>query len=88
MSHDLVRVPAEDRRQVQTDIDGHRYTQRDGYFHMRPDHARVHLKHGNQPTPAAAGPVGQAAGYRCEACGFGSFFTSCSRCGGSCGRER
>lgn len=86
MSHDLVKVWAEDRRQVQADVNGRRYTQRDGYFYMRPDHAKAHLAHGNLPNPSAAGPVGRAAGYRC-ACGFGSFFNTCSRCGGACGRE-
>lgn len=87
MSHDLVRVLAEDRRQVQTDVGGRRYTARDGYFRMRPDHARAHLTFGNLPTPSAAGPVGRRRGYRCPSCGFGSFFTTCSRCNGHCERE-
>jgi len=26
-------------------------------------------------------------GYRCDGCGFGSFFTTCSRCGGACQKE-
>jgi hypothetical protein len=26
-------------------------------------------------------------GRRCELCGFGSWFTTCSRCGGECTRE-
>lgn len=26
-------------------------------------------------------------GYRCATCSFGSFFKSCSRCGGTCERE-
>lgn len=26
-------------------------------------------------------------GYRCTLCGFGAFFTSCSRCGGTCEKE-
>lgn len=87
MSHDLVRVRAEDRRQVQAEVNGRRYTQRDGYFHMRPDHAKAHLAHGNLPAPSAALPVGRRGGYRCTGCGFGSFFTTCSRCGSPCERE-
>jgi hypothetical protein len=87
LSHDLVKVRAEDRRQVQADVNGVRYTARDGYFHMRPDHAKAHLAHGNLPLPPAALPVGRAGGFRCAGCGFGSFFTTCSRCGGVCGRE-
>lgn len=86
-THDLVKVRAEDRRQVQADVNGRRYTQRDGYFHMRPDHAKAHLTHGNLPLPSAALPVGRAGGYRCVRCGFGSFFTTCSRCSGTCVRE-
>lgn len=85
--HDLVKVAAEDRRQVQTDIGGRRYTQSGGYFHMRPEHARAHMASANLPTPPAALPVGRARGYRCTACGFGSFFVKCSRCGGACERE-
>ena len=89
MSHDLIRVRAEDLRQVQADVDGVRYTQQGGYFRMRPDHAKAHLNHGNLPAPSAALPVGRAGGYRCTnlACGFGSFFTACSRCQAPCARE-
>lgn len=85
--HDLVRVPAEDRRQVQQEINGTRYYQRDGYFHMKPEHVKPHLVHGNQPTPPATGPVGRRGGYRCTGCGFGSFFVTCSRCNEQCERE-
>lgn len=28
-----------------------------------------------------------SGGYRCSDCGFGAFFKSCSRCGGTCERE-
>ena len=87
MRHDLVRVMAEDRRQVQQEIDGTRYNQHDGYFYMKPEHVKAHLNHGNLPTPAAAGPVGRRGGFRCPACGFGSFFLTCSRCGAQCERE-
>ena len=87
--HDLVKVRAEDRRQVQADVNGRRYTQRDGYFQMRPEDAKVHLAVGNLPAPSAALPVGRSRGYRCtnEACGFGSFFVTCSRCQSPCLRE-
>lgn len=87
MRHDLVRVPAEDRRQVQTEIDGTRYFAHGGYFHVKPEHVKTHLRVGNLPTPAAAPPVGRRDGYRCSDCGFGSFFTTCSRCHGNCTRE-
>lgn len=85
--HDLVRVRAEDRRQVEAEVDNTRYYQRDGYFHMKPEHVTAHLAAGNLPSPAAAGPVGRRGGYRCADCGFGSFFVTCSRCHGTCIRE-
>lgn len=84
---DLVKVPAEDRRQVQTDIGGVRYSARNGYFQMPEAHARLHRESGNLPISPAAGPVGRSTGFRCPECGFGSFFTVCSRCGGQCVRE-
>lgn len=87
MRHDLVRVPAEDRRQVQADVNGTRYSQQNGYFHMKPEHVKAHLTSGNLPTPAVTGPVGRRGGYRCPSCGFGSFFVTCSRCQGACERE-
>jgi hypothetical protein len=87
VDHDLVKVRAEDRKQVEADVNGRRYRQRDGYFHMKPEDASYHLKVGNLPSPSAALPVGRAKGYRCTACGFGSFFVTCSQCGGRCERE-
>lgn len=89
MTHDLVKVSAEDRRQVEAEVGGVRYRQRNGYFEMSPEHAKVHRQVGNLPSPSAALPVGRAKGYRCTsaACGFGSFFVTCSRCGSQCERE-
>lgn len=87
--HDLVKVGAEDRRQIQADVGGMRYTQHKGYFEMPPEHAKIHREVGNLPSPSAAGPVGKRGGYRCTSacCGFGSFFVKCSRCGEPCERE-
>lgn len=87
MDHTLVRVSAEDRRQVQADVNGTRYHQKDGYFHMKPADAQYHLKVGNLPSPPAALPVGRRGGYRCTSCGFGTYFVTCSRCGAECRRE-
>lgn len=85
---EIVRVPAEDRRQVQTEIGGVRYTARGGYFQMPETHAKLHREAGNLPDASpAAGPVGRRRGFRCTECGFGAFFTTCSRCGGACVRE-
>ena len=85
---DIVKVPAEDRRQVQTDIGGVRYAARDGYFQMPETHAKLHRQAGDLPASSpAAGPLGRSVGYRCTGCGFGSVFTTCGRCGGPCERE-
>jgi hypothetical protein len=34
-----------------------------------------------------AGTTARGIGYRCPACGFGSFVRRCSRCGAECERE-
>lgn len=78
-----MRVPAEDIRQVQTDINGRRYTARGGFFEMPESDARLHMKSAGYGASwnAAHGATGsRAVGYRCSVCGFGSFFKRCSRC--------
>lgn len=87
MRHDLVKVRAEDRRQIQADVGGVRYQQHNGYFHMAPEHAAIQRETGNLPLPSAALPVGRTGGYRCPGCGFGSFFVTCSHCQSQCERE-
>ncbi len=82
-----MRVPAEDIKQVQHDINGVRYTARNGFFDMPPEHARVHLKAANMPWPNLTGTSRRSLGYRCGGCGFGSFLRTCSRCGTTCERE-
>lgn len=81
-----MRVPAEDIKQVQADINGVRYTANRGWFDMPDHHARIHLKSANMPSPNMAGISGRGVGYRCG-CGFRGFFATCSRCGGTCTRE-
>lgn len=86
-----MKVGAEDRRQVATTIGDTTYHARDGYFDFgdRTDHAVAHMRAGNLPAPALSGAIGRRVGYRCTsaACGRGSFFTTCGRCGGPCDRE-
>lgn len=83
------RITAEARGQVATVIDGREYRASRGVFTMPAEAAAKHRIAANLPAPSAALPVGRTGGYRCEnpACGFGSFFTACSRCGGPCARE-
>ena len=79
-----MRVPAEDRRQVQTEINGRRSTARGGFFEMPESDAKVHMRsagYGASWNVARGATGSRATGYRCTACGFGSFFTRCSRCG-------
>lgn len=49
-----------------------------------PQHERALRELGAFPANIGGRPRG---GYRCE-CGFGSFFTTCSRCGGTCAKEQ
>lgn len=59
-------------------------TGRDGITHVdNPDHVKTLRAVGW--TPAGFGPA-KADGYVCENCGFRAFFTTCSRCGGTCTR--
>lgn len=82
-----MRVPAEDRRQVATVIDGREYRARGGFFEMPDHHAKAHLASANMPHWGVAGVPHPTSGFRCPDCGFGSFFRCCSRCGGTCERE-
>lgn len=50
-----------------------------------PSHARVLRKLGYTVADVAGGPS-KADGYRCDSCGFSSFFKTCGRCGSSCQR--
>jgi len=49
-------------------------------------HARALIAEGAFPA-SLTGRTRRAIGYRCAACGFGSFVKTCSRCGGECERE-
>jgi hypothetical protein len=85
-----VRVPAEDRMQVATVIDGREYRADRGFFNMPDAHAKAHLASGNLPASwnAARGATGRrTVGYRCAGCAHGSFFIVCGRCGERCERE-
>jgi hypothetical protein len=83
----MVRVGAEDRRQVETSIDGTLYRARRGYFEMPDHHAKAHLRSGNLPTPAIGGPAPRGTGYKCTGCGRSVYFTTCGNCGSDCVRE-
>ncbi len=85
----MVRVPAEDRKQVATGIDGREYRARGGWFEMPEHHAKAHLQSaGYGRAWQTAGVTGRRqVGYRCTGCGHGSFFTRCGKCGADCEKE-
>ena len=83
----MVRVPAEDRRQVAQVIDGVEYRARSGFFEMPERHAALHLKSAGYGSWHVPGVPAPGAGRRCVACGFGSWFKTCGRCGAECVRE-
>lgn len=84
----MTRVPAEDRRQVAQVVGGVEYRARDGFFDMPDHHARLHLQSANYGRGWVSGLVPEPSrGYRCPACGFGSNFKVCGRCGAECARE-
>lgn len=67
----------------QVEVGGRRYSSRDGVYNMHPADARM-LRAAGGFTPNLAGAAPARSGYRCGTCGFGSWFTTCGRCGGVC----
>ncbi len=49
-------------------------------------HARALMSEGAFPASLAGG-TRRGLGYRCPACGFGSFLKRCGRCGATCEKE-
>lgn len=61
-------------------------TVRGGVFEMSDAAAKLAVKAGGA-IASLAGPAGRKSGFRCPACGFGSFLKRCSKCGADCVRE-
>jgi uncharacterized protein (DUF983 family) len=49
--------------------------------------AKYTIANGGGQLPSLSGTTRSGFGYRCPDCGFGTFFTTCSRCGGNGVRE-
>lgn len=58
-----------------------------GLFDMPEAAAKHTIKYEGGQVPSLSGTTRTGQGFRCLVCGFGSFFVTCSRCGGNCGRE-
>jgi hypothetical protein len=60
---------------------------RKGLFNMPEAAARYTIAQEGGQLPALSGVTRRGIGFRCKACGFGSFLKNCSRCGAECSRE-
>ena len=56
-------------------------------FDMHPADARAVVRLGGALAGIGTHASARAVGYRCPACGFGSYLRRCSRCGAECERE-
>lgn len=82
-----MKVAAPDAPCLEVDgLTGRRYRARNGIYQMSDRDGRALIAAGGF-APSLAGHTGHSIGYRCTGCGFGSYFTACSRCGGTCTRE-
>lgn len=61
-------------------------TVRGGVFEMSDGDARLAVLAGGA-IASLAGATRRASGWRCGACGFGSFLKRCGRCDAECERE-
>jgi hypothetical protein len=63
-----------------------RYTSRDGIYSVV-DSDVAALKNEGFTEKSLTGTTERGAGRVCTQCGFGSWFVTCSRCGGTCEKE-
>lgn len=83
----MARVGSPDSLCVEIDgLSGRRYDFRKGIAEVSDRDAKAIAKAGGFVLPIA-GMGRRASGYRCQSCGFGTWFKTCSRCGGSAVRE-
>lgn len=60
---------------------------RNGLIDMPENAAKYTVALEGGQWPSLSGVTRKEFGFRCQGCGFGSFFSACSRCGGECTRE-
>lgn len=86
------RLLAPDGAITQTDVQSpggftRRYRAKDGGIYTVSDRDAKALIQEGYTDASLTGPSTRGAGRRCTECGFGSWFTVCSRCGGRCTKE-
>lgn len=81
------RVTTESPMVTRTEVGGREYVAKDGIFKMPEDHARLYLKATGQTALSLTGVRRTRVGYWCPTCRFGTYFKTCSKCGGECCRE-
>lgn len=76
-----MRVATPDARCIEIDApSGRRYDFRNGITDASPADVKAIVTEGGF-IPSMSGVTRKGIGFRCTKCGFGSFFTTCSRCG-------
>ena len=89
-------IVADGCRQIDSPVSGTRYyarggmafegTVKGGVFEMSDSDARMAVKMGGA-IASLAGTARRRTGWRCRACGFGSYLKQCGRCQSECERE-
>jgi hypothetical protein len=89
-------IVADGCQQIDSPVSGTRYyargarafegNVRGGVFDMTPGDAALAVKMGGA-IASEAGTARRSLGWRCRACGFGSFLKICGRCQSECERE-
>jgi hypothetical protein len=70
------------------EVGGRIYKRRHGGLFDLPEKAAKYvIKYEGGQEAALSGTTRSREGYRCQSCGFGTFFRTCSRCGGIAVRE-
>lgn len=67
-------------------VTGRRYDFRKGIQDVHPRDAKAIVAFGGF-IPSMAGTTREDIGFRCGSCGFGCYFSTCSRCGSPAVRE-
>jgi hypothetical protein len=82
-----MKVATPDAKCIEIDApSGRRYNFRKGITDVSKSDAKAIVREGGF-IPSLSGSTRSRIGFRCTKCGFGSFFTTCSRCGATANPE-